>query len=68
MTHSQIVQKYFKEGGCLGRQAESSFKKLGDNRSLKLVLFSDVCNSIAASISPMGEKGTREWEKRVGIT
>lgn len=68
MTHSQTVQKYFKEGGCLGRQAESSFKKLGDKKSLKLVLFSDVCNSVAANISFMGEKGTWKWGKGVGIT
>lgn len=27
MTYSQTVQKYFKEGDCLDKQAVSSFKK-----------------------------------------
>lgn len=57
MTHSQTVQKYFKKGGYLGTQAESSLKKLGDReKGLKLVLFSDLCNSMAANVSLMGEK------------
>ena len=65
MTHSQTVQKYFKKGGYLGTQAESSLKKLGDReKGLKLVLFSDLCNSMAANVSLMGEKAPGSGETR----
>ena len=57
MTHSQTAQKYFKKGGYLGTQAESSLKKLGDReKGLKLVLFSDLCNSITANVSLMEKR------------
>lgn len=60
-----------RKGGCLSRQAESSFKKLKDKeKDLKLGLFSDICSSIAANISLMGEKapvsGERGGEHAVG--